>query len=201
MNKPTSSLLFISLAVFLLACNQTPIYTPKPRAYPRVIFPVKSFQNFKESGCPFTFIIPEYTHIEKETSFFEAPLENDCWFDLVYPQFDARLHCSYFDMTIEQNSFEKLKTDAFKMADWHNKRANYIDEFPINHHEAQIAGYLFFIEGPAATPSQFYITDSTQHFLRGALYFNQAMEPDSMAPIYDFIRLDILTMIESLQWD
>ena len=201
MIKSTASLLIMFLAALLLGCNPTPTYTPKLRSYPKVIFPAKSFQNFEETGCPFTFITPNYTNIEKETTFFESPLENDCWFDLVYPQFDARLHCSYFNMTKEENSFEKLKTDAFKMADWHNKRANYIDEFPINHNEAQIAGYMFFIEGPAATPLQFYVTDSTHHFLRGALYFNQAMEPDSMAPIYDFIRVDILTMIESLQWN
>lgn len=201
MIKSISSLLSISLAFFLLSCNQSPIYSPKPRGYPRIIFPTKSFQIFNEPHCPFTFFTPEYTLIEKETTFFESPLENTCWFDLVYTQFNARVHCSYFDITSEPNSFEKLKSDAFKMADWHNKRANYIDEFPINHHKAKIAGHLFFIEGPAATPLQFYITDSTHHFLRGALYFNQAMEPDSMAPIYDFIRMDILTMIETLEWN
>lgn len=201
MIKSNPSLFIILSILFLLGCEQTPLYTPKPRVFPRVIFPTKSYQSYEDPDCPFTFITPDYTFIEKETSFFESPLQNDCWFDLVYPEFEARLHCSYFDMTFGENNFEKLKNDAFKMADWHNKRANYIDEFPINHYESQIAGYLFFIEGPAATPLQFYITDSTHHFLRGALYFNQAMEPDSMAPIYDFIRLDILTMIESLQWD
>ena len=85
------------------------------------------------------------------------------------------------------------------MADWHNKKANYIDEMRIER-AGNVSGFAFVIDGPAASPFQFYLTDSTQHFLRGALYFNTQARPDSMAPIYQFVEADILKMIETFRW-
>jgi gliding motility-associated lipoprotein GldD len=176
--------------VFLIMGCSSPDIRPKPRSYPRVIFPDKNYSSFNQIDCPFTFNQPSYTNYQPDT---QLPV-NPCWFDLYYPDFDARLHFSYYPLKSGVNALEKLKQDAFKMADWHNKRANYIDEVPIEN------GFIFFIDGPAASPLQFYLTDSIAHFLRGSLYYNTAVEPDSLAPINDFIQKDVMTLIETLQW-
>ncbi|HMQ46292.1 MAG TPA: hypothetical protein PKA00_01490 [Saprospiraceae bacterium] len=187
------------LTLFTTACSDAPTLTLKPRAYPKVAYPEKSYQDFKEPYCPFSFQYPTYARIVKDTAFFgEKPL-HECWFDLYFTDFDSRLYCSYLPIASGEE-FEKLQQDAFKLADKHNKKANYIDEIRIDT-EQGVSGFAFVIEGPAASPFQFFLTDSTDHFLRASLYFNAQVNPDSIAPVYHFIREDILKLIETFQWN
>ncbi len=181
----------------LVACEEA-AFTPKPRAYPRVIYPTKTYQAFDTTYCQFSFQYPVYAQIQQDTNFLDENPAHACWFDVYFPDFDGRLHCSYYPIT-KSNSLEQLKKDAFEMADWHNKKANYIDEMLIQKPNG-VNGFAFLIEGPAASPFQFYLTDSTHHFLRGALYFNTQAKPDSMAPVYAFVKEDILKIIETFEW-
>jgi gliding motility-associated lipoprotein GldD len=191
---------FLTGSLILLIGCTTPEFRPKPRSYPRVFLPEKSYFILNEQACPFTFSAGQYTSFQPDTSFFDQKPIHDCWFDLYYPDFNARLHFSYYPIGGRNKGLDILKDDAFKMADWHNKRANYIDEVAIEHPESNVSGFIFFIDGPAASPLQFYVTDSTQHFLRGSLYFNTVVQPDSLAPMYQFIREDVLILIETLRW-
>ncbi|MCB0588960.1 MAG: hypothetical protein KDD06_26965 [Phaeodactylibacter sp.] len=188
----------ILFILFLSACGGEPSYTPKPRAYPRVEYPQGGYQQFDEDYCNFTFEYPVYAEAQQDTLFFDEKPANPCWFDIYIPAFDSRLYCSYYPIGPEA-SFEKLKNDAFELVEWHNKKANFIQEVPIKK-EGNVNGFAFIIEGPAASPFQFYLTDSTDNFLRGALYFNTQARPDSLQPIYEFVEDDILHMIETFRW-
>ena len=191
--------ILLLLTVFItVACGDAPIATPKPRAYPKVIYPEKTYRKFDESYCNFTFEYPTYASIQQDTTFFDEAPTHPCWFDLYMPNFDSRLYCTYYPVG-EGKSFEDLKSDAFDLVDWHNKKANYIDELLIQKDNG-VSGFVFLIEGPAASPFQFYLTDSTNHFLRGSLYFNTQARPDSLAPIYEFVEEDLLKMIETFEW-
>ena len=173
-------------------------YTPKPRAFPKVVYPVKAYQPFDENYCHFTFEYPRYAVVSQDTTFFNEKAKDPCWFNIYLPDFDATIHCSYYPIG-KQHPLEKLREDAFELANKHQIRADYIDEFPIskpNH----VSGFAFSIEGPAASPFQFYLTDSTQHFLRGSLYFNTQARPDSLAPVLDFVKKDIMQMINTFEW-
>ena len=189
----------IAFMLLLLSCGQEPSYTPKPRAYPKVEYPEREYQQFDKDYCQFSFEYPTYAKVEQDTLFFNEKPAHPCWFDLFMPVFDSRLHCSYYPISGE-NNFSKLKNDAFEMMEWHNKKANYIEEIPIKK-EGGLNGFAFVIEGPAASPFQFYLTDSTQHFLRGALYFNTQINPDSLQPIYQFVEEDLLHLIETFNWE
>lgn len=189
--------LILLLCVLFTACQETPP-SPKPRAYPRIMFPERGFQTFDKEYCNFTFEYPSYAQVVQDTSFFEKRPVHPCWFDLYVEAFDCRLHCSYYPIG-QGKTFEELKTDAFELVDWHNKRANYIDEILIDRN-GNVGGIAFDIDGPAASPFQFFLTDSTQHFMRASLYFNTQVEPDSLAPAYDFVKEDILKMIETFRW-
>lgn len=199
MNKNLPLLVFISLTFFFSSCGDEPAYTPKPRAYPKVNYPERAYQRFDESYCNFTFEYPAYAQVKQDTLFFDEKPAHPCWFDLFVPAFDSRLHCSYYPIG-PGNSFEKLKNDAFELVQWHNKKANYIQEVPIKK-EGNVSGFAFIIEGPAASPFQFYLTDSTDNFLRAALYFNTQARPDSLQPVYEFVEEDILHMIETFRWE
>ena len=187
------------LGILLVSCGQEGIGTPKPRAYPRVEYPDKAYRQFDEGYCNFTFEYPNYALIQQDTSFFDERPAHPCWFDIYFPDFDSRVYCTYYPIEGKQ-SFEKLQQDAFEMVNWHNKKANYIEELNIKKDNG-VSGIAFIIEGPAASPLQFYLTDSTQHFMRGSLYFNTQVQPDSLAPIYSFVEEDILKMIETFEWE
>lgn len=188
-----------TLGILLASCGQDGIGTPKPRAYPKVEYPAKAYQQFDEGYCNFTFEYPKYAIIQQDTSFFDEQPAHPCWFDIYFPDFDSRIYCTYYPVEGRQ-SFEKLQQDAFEMVGWHNKKANYIEELNIEKDNG-VSGIAFIIEGPAASPLQFYLTDSIQHFMRGSLYFNTQVQPDSLAPIYSFVEEDILKMIETFEWE
>ena len=188
------SLLFSLLA---LSCNHNE-YAPKPRMYPKINYPEYKMIDLKKSYCPFFFKIPNYWEFVKDTSFFgEKPL-HECWFNLEMKIFNGTLHCSYFDVENKEELNKYLK-DAYKLAKKNQLKANYIDEIPIekpNH----VSGMLYNIEGPSASPFQFYLTDSLNHFFRGSLYFNSTPKPDSMMPITDFVKKDLMALLNSFEW-
>jgi gliding motility-associated lipoprotein GldD len=171
---------------------------PKPRAYPKIVYPKRGYLTYTNPECPFSFGYPQYADIVRDSTHFNDPLYNDCWFDIFVPDFDCRLYCSYYQIGKEK-TLEELKADAFEMADWHNKKANYIEEQRIQRGD-DLQGIAFRIEGPAATPFEFYLTDNKTHFFRGALYFNTQINTDSLAPLYNFVLEDIARLIETFEW-
>lgn len=191
-------LAILIIVVLLLQSCEEVIYTPKPRAFPRVAYPEKIYQPFDEDYCKFTFQYPQYALIEQDTLFFDKKPIDPCWFDIVIPAFDARIHCSYFPID-KINTFDKLNGDAFDLANKHNLKANYIDDLTIKKPNG-VSGIAFNLEGAVASPFQFYLTDSTSHFLRGALYFNTQSRPDSLAPVKNFVKTDIMHLINTFEW-
>ncbi|MEK7257375.1 MAG: hypothetical protein AAB316_21650 [Bacteroidota bacterium] len=194
------TLIFVlAFACTLAACEEA-AFTPKPRGYPRVIYPEKEYQSFDENYCEFTFQFPKYAVVQQDSTFFEEKPAHPCWFNIYMPDFECRLHCSYTPIS-KQLPFDKLKTDAFKMTDWHNKKATFIENTPFSKPN-NVKGMLFQVEGPVASQLQFYVTDSLEqkHFMRCALYFYTQARPDSLAPVYEFVRKDVEKMIETFEW-
>ncbi len=190
-------LVIVFLVIIVAACSGEQKISPKPRAYPKVVYPERSYHLWDSLECPLSLEIPHYSTIELKES-GEKSAEKACWFDLVFPAFDAQLHCSYYPIEGLQ-SFEKYKADAFKLVDKHNSKANYIERFPIRK-EDNSSGFLFKIDGPVASNYQFYLTDSTQHFLRGSLYFRTQVQIDSLQEVIDFLYKDIEHIISSVEW-
>ena len=190
---------FFLLFILLLSCNDDPVLTPKPRGYPKIVYPERSYQQFTESYCDFTFEYPGYAKVIQDTLFFNDKPIHPCWFDVYIPDFDAKVHCTYFQID-QKNSFEKLRDDSFKLANKHTMKASFIDEFKIEKPN-NVSGFAFNIEGAAASPFQFFLSDSTEHFVRGSLYFNTKINPDSLAPVVEFVKYDIMHMINSFAWE
>lgn len=197
--------LFFLLAttVCMTACGDGDnAQTPKPRGYPRIDFPIfdaaNRYQKFDENYCAFTFDYPTYAKIERDTLFFDEMPPSDCWFNVSIPSLNATLHCSYYAIGAK-NKFEKLRTDAFSLAGKHVIKADYINDQRVLNPQG-VGGFAFDIEGPAACPFQFYMTDSTQHFMRGALYINAPAKTDSLAPIVAFLKEDMGRMLKTFAW-
>ncbi|MCI1266547.1 MAG: hypothetical protein LKG19_08215 [Saprospiraceae bacterium] len=192
-----NKIIWILLIVLNINCKEQ-INTPKPRMYPFIDFPEKSYIHFSQESCPFNFNFPKYSSIEKDTTFFDEMAKSDCWFNIVFESFNGKIHCSYFPIQ-DNKQLKKYIDDAYKLMKEHQHKADFIDELPI-HKPNHVSGMLFNIEGAAASPFQFYLTDSLHHFLRGSLYFNAQTKPDSMAPIFQFVKKDIIELINTFEW-
>jgi gliding motility-associated lipoprotein GldD len=192
-------LLSVWCVIMILSCGEGVPQTPKPRAYPRVDFPTESgMESFVSDGCPFTFEYPVYSKVVRDTTFFNEEPGHPCWFDLVTKELKGRLHLSYYPITTADR-FEELVQDAFQLSGKHNVKANFIEEIAFRN-SPEVSGIIFQMEGPVASPYQFFITDSTTHFLRGALYVNAKSKPDSLKPIYDFLIRDADQVIRTFSW-
>lgn len=189
---------FVLFSILFISCGgEDSVPVPKPRMYPRVDFPERGYQKYENSDCQYTFEYPNYAKVKQDKYQFGDQAASDCWFNLEFPDLNASLYCDY--TVVEKGEFGSLLQDAFKIVGKHNIKANYREENIIQN-EQNVGGLLFSITGPVATPYQFYLSDTTQHFFRASLYFNSRVNPDSMQVIHDFIRTDIDHMIETFSW-
>ena len=116
-----------------------------------------------------------------------------------FPQLNGTLHLSYEAINSEK-IFDELIEDAHKLAFKHTVKATGIDEGIISYPDRKVYGLYYTIDGNAASAVNFYLTDSTHHYLRGALYFNSAPQFDSIQPVLNFVKKDVDMMIKTLRW-
>lgn len=185
--------LILSYSLLLTACH-TNDYSPKPRGFFRIPLPEKEYEIF-DTGCPYTFEKPRYAVL--------IPDQNDgakrCWKNLDFPQFNARLHISYFDIT-PLASLNQLTEDARTFAFKHTAKATAIDQVRIERPSASVYGLQYNIMGNTASNLQFFVSDSATHYLRAALYFNEKPHLDSIQPVLDFLKKDIEHFINTIKW-
>lgn len=193
-------LALLSVLLFLLSsCVSKDSYFPKPRLYPKVNYPAKKYISFDETYCSFSCEVPAYAKVEQDKYFFDDKPVDPCWFDLKIDTLNSVIHCSYIPIKNREH-FDKLVSDAFRMVNEHNIKADYREDQVIQN-ENGVSGMLFEVEGSVATPLQFFVSDTSQHFLRGSLYFNAKVNADSIAPVYAFMKEDVIHLLSTLAWD
>ncbi|HMR19457.1 MAG TPA: gliding motility lipoprotein GldD [Sphingobacterium sp.] len=188
--------LFVLCLTFAsVSCQQYGDYMPKPRGYHRINFPDKLYHQVERGGCPFDFEIPVYSQLHDDQSRNAEP----CWKNLDFPQFNARLHISY--SKIEKSApLDELTEDARTFVFKHTTKATAIDQKDISISEHQVYGLEYGIKGNTASNYQFYVSDSTTNYLRGALYFNEKPNLDSIQPVLDYLTEDIRHLIRTIRW-
>lgn len=190
-NKANSLLIFCFTASLLFsACDSE--FTPKPKGYFRIDFPEKKYSSL-ETDCPFSFDIPQYCKAIP----YKGSQEENCWMNLDFHNYNTKIHLSYFDL---KNDLNKHLEDSRSLAYKHTVKADGIEETPFMNPIKKVYGLVYSISGNAASGLQFYVTDSTKHFIRGALYFNSSPNSDSTAPVLKFIKSDVTHLIESFEW-
>lgn len=184
-------LLFLTTAS-LFSCGGDEELIARPKGYCVISFPKKEYQRY-DSLCPFTFDYPMYAGIQP----FRRDPSKTCWFDVVFPTFDATLHMSYENV---KGNFVQHSEDQHTLAYKHTSRANGISEILVENPREKVWGIVYDIEGDAASNYQFHVTDSQTHFLRGSLYFNFKANADSVAPVLDFLKKDVMHLVETVKW-
>lgn len=177
--------LFFGLLFIIISCNDNVV--PKPNAYLSLSYPKAQYQQNIDQ-LPYTF---QYS----TQAIFNV--QNNLWSDLQYPKLKANINMTYQEV---DNNITKLITDAEKLTYKHALKADNIEMYPYENKDKKIYAKVFEVSGNAASSIQFQATDSTKHFLSGALYFNTSPNYDSIIPAIDYIKKDIETLIETLEW-
>ena len=183
--------LILGLAVLLLAsCAKTG--APKPYGYYRITVPDTSYVPFESQypSYPYSFALSRNAEVRPRA-------DEPYWINLYYPAFDATIHCSYKPV---RNNLRELTNDALEFVYRNASFANAIPEREYAHPEAHVYGVLFDLEGNTASSCQFFITDSTKHFFRASVYCNCPPNADSLAPVYNYLRTDVIKMVETFEW-
>ncbi len=181
------SLCFLCLLFF--SCNE---YTPKPKGYLRLERKESGMAEYKDHQ--FSFQYPDIARIEN----VEGSPDNEKWFNIVYPQYNATIFCTYIPVTPE--TLRNALDDSYQLAYSHASIADAIKQVNFTNELHNTSGIIYEIKGSVATPIQFFVTDSLSNFFRGSLYYDQKVNKDSIAPVTQFIREDIIHLMESLEW-
>lgn len=185
--------------LLLWAACRPPEYTPKPTGYFKIDTPDHHiYQTFDKPGYPYIFEYPKYAQTSYDSTFFKEKADNPYWLNIEYPALNATINLTYKSIP-NHDAFVKMIQDSYGMSFFHHTRADYIkDEFFYNKNGLTLI--LYSIGGNAASAYQFIATDSSRHFMRGALYFPVSPNADSLKPATDFIKQDIVHMMETLRF-
>lgn len=187
----SSIVLCVCIVYFLNNCSEGT--APKPKGFFRIHLPKKDYRMI-DTIFPYKFQYPVYARISGDPHAPNQPY----WINIDFPAFKAKLHLSYKSINNNLNIFAE---DAHAMVMKHIPKASSINEIRIDDNTSKVHGIIYDIQGTgAASPYQFFITDSSNHFLRGALYFNTLPNNDSLAPVIEFLKQDILHIIETTEW-
>ena len=181
------------IAFIVVSCGDDDNYLPKPRGYFRIDLPEKVYSKV-DTLERFSFDCPQYALVTPDPY---APDEKN-WVNIEMPQFKGSIHLTH--KSVDGNLGEYLE-DVHTMVTKHLQKANGMHDSLIVNEEHKVYGLFIEMDGKGvATPMQFYLTDSTRNFVRGALYFNFQPNNDSMQPVINFIRKDIDHLINTFEW-
>lgn len=178
-------------AAFLLlwGCGEDPV--PKPRGYFRIDLPERTYVPW-ENGRGMAAEMPAAARVTERSAEGEAR-----WYDVRYKGMRATVHLTWSPVN---GSIRSLIEDAHTFKSAHGAKARKIGHERLLRDSVRVYGTLFDVEGDVASPLVFYLTDSTDNFLYGALYFDTRPNADSLAPVTDRIRADMRHMAATLRW-
>ena len=185
--------LFILAVILSTGCSETS-FVPKPKGYNRIDLPDHQYRPI-DSSYPYRFEYSQHAEIKPDTSWMSEPF----WIHLVYNDLGADVQLTYKELGKDGQKLRELLQDSYKLTSKHQVKAYAIDESILKTPKGHTA-VVAELSGEVPSQFQFFSTDSTSHFLRGALYFPTATKNDSLQPVIDFIKVDIIHLLNTLDW-
>ncbi|MFM8850143.1 MAG: gliding motility lipoprotein GldD [Cytophagales bacterium] len=176
----------------LIGCKTE--FQPKPKGYNRLVLPIEEYRSLPDS-LPYNFEYSTAAKLMRDTSW----INEKNWVEIYYPTLKANLHITYKQINNRDDLLREFLNDSYKLTSKQQIKAYGIDEVKVKTPFGKTA-MIAEISGDVPTQFQFTMTDSTRNFLRGALYFNTAVNNDSLAPAIDFMKKEAMHLINTLQW-
>jgi gliding motility-associated lipoprotein GldD len=194
MSGLTSSVLsLIFLMMALTSCNNRE-YLPKPLGYNRLVLPDPEYQALPDS-LPYFFEYSKHGKLLADTS----AISERYWIEINYPELKSTIHVTYKALHNDEKLLREFLDDAYKLTSKHQIKAYAINEL-ISRTPSGKTAVIAELEGEVPSQFQVTITDSTQNFVRAALYFNQKVANDSLAPAIEYMKKDMMHLVNTLEW-
>jgi gliding motility-associated lipoprotein GldD len=187
-----ASLLPVTVMLMLASCNRD--YLPKPLGYNRLNLPPAEYHATPDT-LPFSFEYSQHARLLDDTS----AVSERFWIEIYYPSLKANIHLTYKPLNHDRKLLQEFLNDAYTLTAKHQIKASAINEVITKTPSGKTA-VIAELEGEVPSQFQFTITDSSENFLRGALYFNTKVANDSLAPAIEFMKKDIMHLINTLEW-
>ena len=184
----------VALVPLLLLLGCHPKYLPKPKGYNRIDLPKHAYRSLPDT-LPYSFEYSVHSDLYPDSSW----MAEKYWFTLFYPEFVAFVQVTYKPIFNQKKLLQEYQKDAYNLAAKHQIKAYSIEESVTKTPSGKTATMLE-LSGEVPSQFQFFITDSVNHFVRAALYFNTATQNDSLAPVIDYLKVDMVRMINTLEW-
>ncbi|SDS25546.1 gliding motility lipoprotein GldD [Gramella sp. MAR_2010_147] len=183
-------LILASIGIFFLCISCKQDLQPKPKGFLALEYPEAQYKTI-DIGCPYSFEMNKMAEI--------SPSRNrvPCWIDLQYKDMNGVIFITYQPV---KNNLDSLLMDAQKLPLQHTIKADVIEGDVYTNELHNTYGIFYEVDGNAASQAQFYLTDSTDHFLTGSVYFNSLPNFDSIVPAAEYLKTDMRHLIESLRW-
>ena len=191
MNRVTCIILFFFT---IASCSSRTEHMPKPKGYNRIVLPAHEYLPLPDS-FPYAFEYSKHAKLLRDSSWIAEPY----WIDLYYPEFKASVEISYKPIKKSEKLLKEYLATSYKLTSKHEIKAYAIDESIFKTKTGKTA-VIARLQGEVPSQYQFFVTDSTDHFLRGALYFNTATKNDSLAPVISYMHEDIMHLLNTLRW-
>ncbi len=175
------------------ACHSD--YVPKPNGFNRIDLPEPRYVSLPDT-LPYSFEYSEQAKLYPDTTARAEPY----WLNVYYPAHAANIQLTYKPVNGDRERLESMLEDAYRLTANHQVKASSIDEAVVGTPSGKRA-LIAELSGEVPSQFQFYITDSTKHFLRGALYFRTATANDSLAPVIEYIKRDMIHLLNTLEWE
>ncbi|HLS70333.1 MAG TPA: hypothetical protein VK027_01590 [Chitinophagaceae bacterium] len=192
-----SLIIILSSCMLFISCRPN-VATPKPRGYARIDFPEnKNYIPFDNPDFPYSFLYADIAKISQDTQLVKEE-NSPYWLNIDFPSYNATIYLSYKEIKEEQ-SFDQLLDESFRLSYKHDIKADFIHT-PDFITENGLLGIYYEVGGNTASNYQFMLSDTTKHFLRGALYFDVTPNVDSIRPVLNYLKEDMEILIESMKF-
>lgn len=195
-NRKSRCLLYAvacSAAVLLTSCDRE--YLPKPLGYNRLELPDPAYRSLPDT-LPYTFEYSKHATLLSDTS----TIREKYWIEIYYPSIKSNIHITYKPLGHNEKLLKEFMEDAYTLTAKHQVKAYAINEV-ITVTPSGKTAVIAELEGEVPSQFQFTVTDSTENFLRGALYFNTKVQNDSLAPAIEYMKRDMMHIINTLEWN
>ncbi len=181
---------------FCISCKDNIV--PKPKAYLRLEYPQANYSKMRVDSTPFSF---EVNKLATKVALKKIKSTTESYgINIVYPTLKGTIYLTYKSIKNNPENLIAFLRDAQNFTQKHTAKADEIIDRAYENKKNKVYGMFYEIGGNAASQSQFYVTDSVEHFLTGSLYFYAKPNYDSIFPAAKYLEKDIKHIMETVSW-
>ena len=182
----------ISLSLIFCECSNSDVaITPRRKAYPRINTHDSSFVAI--ANAPIHFEMSKTASITLDSA--KTDLQNPAhWINIYYKPYNATIYCTFTQ--VDSTTIDKvIDSRSERMA---LNAGAYMSELIELTNANKFYSQILITEQSEVTPIQFLSTNDRNWVVSGALYIDKNSNIDSIRPVIDVIKRDIIHSLKTI---